>query len=110
MFKPVEYNLPAVLTGCTYKYSLSLKLNGEPKDLTNCTPVLYFLKKGEMLTSLSSSYIAVDTEAGAGTLTINIPPAITEIMPYGNIDYRIEIIEANGDVNRYMIGMLEVKD
>lgn len=108
MFRPVEYNLPAVLTGCTYKQSLTLKVNGEAKDLTDCTVSLIFLKKGEVLTSVATTYVSLD--AALGVITINIPPAVTELLPYGNLDYRLEITEANGDINRYMIGTLEVKD
>ena len=107
MFDPADYDLPAVLTGCTYDQVITINVDNTPKDLSACTPYLHILKNGQ---DLYDSTLYISKLDSAGVLQILISADVTSLLPIGNLKYRIEIRESDGAINRYMEGTLGVRD
>lgn len=83
--------------------------DGAPVDLTGCTPRLQLRTKTGTLVLDATSYLTLTPLTG--TVTVNVPAAVTALLPVGTVYFDLEITHADGSVrSTQTLSLVVLKD
>jgi hypothetical protein len=105
-----DHDLPTMFHGKDYEYAFLMQTDyhNTPKDLTGCTIEIELSNiDGPVATLTTSDFLVVDIVTG--TILIDIDSVPTSY-PVGEMIYKLNITEANSEINQYMEGRIPVRE